>query len=745
MKRFLAVLLAITIVFTLSSCGGETEASSSEANVASGASVETSQPADPGAYVIPTAWNEASINDGTYSYVTAQAEAADGNVSIAGDYLIGSEHGGDHIILTRTALDGTKLDGITIPFPEKSDTVDQSVSFYQFGTDCLWYILTTCVILDQETGKTDGGTYVLKKCDLQGNELVSIPLDEAYGLSKEAYLSGLSLSPDDIPMLCTSGGAFFLNPDGTILSELDLGEAWGLDSFFTDSQGRTYGFDMMEGNLYTMDWENHALGQVAFSTKQGSSFAPGGEDYDLLLVGSAKLWGLDFDTGTQTEILSWEDCDLAGMVGDIAVLDADTWLITIYDALTNGQSILTLSRVPADEVPEKTILTMAIPMSPSYLEWGGTWVEALDAQLAAQMNSFNRMSNTYQVEVVTFSSAQELQLMMVSGDAPDVIHWSSTAWLEDTPSLELYAKKGYLVDLEPLFQSDEELSLDDFIPNVLSLAMERTNGLYAMPVDFYLWGMTAKAEYAGTEPGWTVSEMLSVAESLPEDTALWSYMSQNGLLQSLMQSLSSHFVNVDAGTCNFQTQEFYDILTLCRDYCPAEITETYVEPAESLLGGIGTMGRLGQFIVDQLPQLESEGRVVKGCPGVPGNGYQMIYYSEFSICALSDNLEGAWEFVRSFYGYNFQYNNAGVMSPVRVDALNDKEDWFVEINGMCTMEESLEARKIICGVEDLRNGTSPVLPMVLEEATAFFTGDKTARQVAEILENRVRIYLSEQS
>jgi len=35
--------------------------------------------------------------------------------------------------------------------------------------------------------------------------------------------------------------------------------------------------------------------------------------------------------------------------------------------------------------------------------------------------------------------------------------------------------------------------------------------------------------------------------------------------------------------------------------------------------------------------------------------------------------------------------------------------------------------------------------MVREEAAAFFAGDKTAEQVAEIIESRVKIYLSEQS
>lgn len=124
----------------------------------------------------------------------------------------------------------------------------------------------------------------------------------------------------------------------------------------------------------------------------------------------------------------------------------------------------------------------------------------------------------------------------------------------------------------------------------------------------------------------------------------------------------------------------------------------------------------------------------------------MIFTDEFSICSLSQHKDGAWQFLRTLYGYDFQYSYGTICVALRQDVMNDREDSYQQMySDDLTGEESQYIRDFITSSTNYREISSPVISIVAEEAEAFFAGDKTAQDVAEIIENRVKIYLSEQS
>ena len=61
------------------------------------------------------------------------------------------------------------------------------------------------------------------------------------------------------------------------------------------------------------------------------------------------------------------------------------------------------------------------------------------------------------------------------------------------------------------------------------------------------------------------------------------------------------------------------------------------------------------------------------------------------------------------------------------------------------MEESRTARELIYQATQLRLTEYPCADIIQEEAAAFFAGDKTAEETADIIQSRVEIYLAEQS
>jgi hypothetical protein len=295
--------------------------------------------------------------------------------------------------------------------------------------------------------------------------------------------------------------------------------------------------------------------------------------------------------------------------------------------------------------------------------------------------------------------------------------------------------------LDPLFDADPELSTDDLIPSIYALSKERTGGgFYSMPLYFYFTTLRVSKAYVGDKTSWTISDMLAVQESLPEGMGLWGG-TQSGTLDFLLRESIGEFVDLEAGTCNFETQEFYDLLTLCKNDGPAEYTEGSM-PEEILCCDMAT-GNMGNFATDVIAPLEESGDVLIGYPDAGGSGASIIFYDEMSICALGQQQEGAWQFLRTLMSYDYQYC-ARSMAPVRQDAFEARQDWYMQVTGACTQEQLQEVREFIYNAQHCRTNDSPAVPIVEEEAAAFFAGDKTAEEVARIIQSRVSIYLGEQ-
>ncbi len=750
MKRMFAIVLSAALLLSLCACG---EGAASSAGSASGSQsvlpVQSAKENTDG-YVVPSVWTETSINDGTWGYVTAASELPSANYQ--GGDLIRQDYDEEtqHTTLTRYTLEGQEVSSTDIP-PLEAANADAVETYCYVSDPCfaengIWLVHSQISLLDQETGESES-IYYLEQWSYEGTCLQSLPMADLLKEDDTAeFFYSLALDNQENPIFTTEKYVYFCDGSGRPTDVMDSG---GIGYHFCrDAAGRLYLYAFFDDSqVYTIDWDNHALGSALFTAEMNEQILPGGGEYDFFLKNETTLRGVSLSSGTITEILSWADLDLTNSVGNILYLDADTFLISAYSSLLEGGvQVLTLSRVPAAEIPERAVVRLAVPLN---AEWEGqTWVDSLDHHVAEVLNQYNRSSTTHRVEVETYSSGQELQLKLAAGDAPDLIYWNyTTTWLEEPPSMELYAKKGYLQDLEPLFDADEELSTGDFIPNLLELVRARTDGLYAMPIDFYAVTLTAPKEYVGGQTGWTFSDLLSAAKRMPEDMILMDSPPSSCLEDFLNNSIDC-FVDVNAGTCNFENQEFYDLLTLCRDYCPPESAfgaEYTPAPGGTLLGGAGCIAGTSDFAA-VLKEQEAQGRTPIGYPGAKGNGTVLIFSQEMSICALGQQQEAAWDFMRTLYAYDFQRNGTSIMCAVRQDAFDDKEAYrLAQSEGDCTQDQVMAARELIYGAASIRNYDSPALSIIKEEAAAFFAGDKSAETVAEIIQNRVEIYLGEQS
>ena len=737
MKKWIAVLLTLCLLLSLGACGGKTESVPSVSAKETEPTISVEMTTD-GDYVIPAQWTNNSINDGSYAYVTESAERQTlTNDGLGHYYQIDHDDEKQVNSVTVTKQDGTALYSVEIPFLApitEGDTANDYLGEYVFLEDSLW-VTHYRDSYDPEQGVSNSEGY-LEHWDAQGNRLAKLPLTDYDVNQEDNPLTALTRGEDNGLLMVSQKELLFLDETGEIAARSAVPQDSWLGAC-RDSSGRAYLYDSMSGTLYTVDWANHALGQQLFETEEFAQILPGGGDYDFLLVNETKLSGASLTTGTVTEMLRWADYALTASVGKVEYVDEDTFLISV-SSMMGDTEILYLRRVPASEVPEKETVYLAYPLAEVEEVPDRSWTEVADYTLIDQVNRFNRSSSEYRIEVVTFGSATDLQLLMQSNTPPDLICWDGDG-LESPPSARLYAAKGYLADLEPLLEQDEEFSLDDLIPRCVELLRESYGGMYVLPSSFYARTIMAPEEYVGDSMGWTLEEFYDMANSLPEDVTLWS-SGGDTLLSMILSTSGSRFVDYEAGTCDFENQTLIDILNVCRDRCTeGEDTE------DDALQVVPVMGRFAQFAVDNMLPARAAGKTMIGYPGAVGNGMCLTFQQCMSITASAKHPDAAWQFLRMFLSDDVQ-KQAGMFSPLRASVYQDLENNAVKNNpDEVTQEEYAEAIAMPYHAGCVMVYDDPAAEIALEEAAAFFAGDQTAEDTASVIQSRVSIYLGEQS
>lgn len=153
------------------------------------------------------------------------------------------------------------------------------------------------------------------------------------------------------------------------------------------------------------------------------------------------------------------------------------------------------------------------------------------------------------------------------------------------------------------------------------------------------------------------------------------------------------------------------------------------------------------YFAEELPNYTSAGLFLVGFPGLGGSGVAGIPSSEYSITTLGDQPEGVWAFLQKIYGSDFQGSFMGSnQGTVRTDCLEAAARNKIRDFSMNVDEESFQ---FVLELYDNAVAVFPAEPdlldIITEEAQAYFAGDKTSLEVGEIINNRIFLYLSEQS
>ena len=635
-----------------------------------------------------------------------------------------------------------------------------------------------------DEGYTEGPdeTYTAYKYDMSGNQLLEIDLTEIVNNSEEEWFYPQYVAQDGEGNLyiASDGKIYCFGADGSEKEHIDMDDQWIMNMVSTgDGTVVIEYFANGDDGTTLCKVESGKLGDAITVTGDGdfngmNFFSGAGST--LMASDGNYLYSVDVSTGVSTKMLSWLDSDInASNLTGVAAAGDDQILVLCNRFSMKGNNTFEmgiLTKTPASEIPERTILTLG--------------AEYLDSNVKDAVIDYNRKSNEYRITMVDYSQYnteddytlgnQQLDRDVISGNCPDIISLSSGHQAK-------YIAKGALADLSALLEKDDSISQDDLVAGALK-AYTSDGKLYGMPYYFNVQSLIASVKLVGDRTSWTMSDMTQVIEGLDDTVSVMEYTTQTSFLQQMVYQNMNQYVDYGKATCSFDSDAFKQLLTASAKL-PTE-DELYGDSDEGISWSSddtyqqlqsGDLLMTSAYISGDSYSLKEFyglynnkdfGMVNIGYPTDEGSGVQVSVNYGLAISAKSKYTDVAWDFIKTLLSDDFQAEQWNF--PVTKSALDKtlaeamEQDFYMDENNEkvyydqtayigdteytmspLTQEQVDDFKAMVDGASVAGNYDTDIMDIINEEAAAFFSGDKTADDVAALIQNRVSIYLGETS
>lgn len=379
---------------------------------------------------------------------------------------------------------------------------------------------------------------------------------------------------------------------------------------------------------------------------------------------------------------------------------------------------------------------------------GGVNADA-SSSIRTAINTFNQENKDYYVTIKKYNgNLDRLHADMAAGNGPDIIDMVYSEYYES------YVKNGYLEDLSPYLEQSQYR--DDIIWNVLD-AYKIDGGLYVFVPQFRLKGILINPDYEAFVEEWNMETFLELVDKNQwEKDIIGNAGYPENLLRFMLCGRQEDFIDYGQNTASFETEEFTDMLVLCREYAEnwQNAKEWTLEDTECNTLCMNLV--LGGSFSSYLFYVDIYGReyTIYGYPMVSGQTYGIDPCADScAIYAGSNQKEGAWEFIESLmWESNQKYLGiADPGFPVRRSVLEEmeekaKSETVRSGNEMLTITDS----EILIMENIIYNGSlsrvsidRDIWNVIYEETAPYFAGDKSAEETAHVIQSRVRLILEE--
>ncbi len=506
-------------------------------------------------------------------------------------------------------------------------------------------------------------------------------------------------------------------------------------------------------------------------------------EYSLLLRTNSQIYGVKSDT---QEVVSLFDISTSGY---------STNYIKGYRVLPDGNIALLIMNgsqwkielkklIPRTEEEMANIKTITLGIE------GNSFIEDY-------VTEWNDSGNDFLVEVVKYSADYEdrdavfdqMKQDALSGNLPDIMHFNRDyAVMNDVD----FASMGVLEDLYTYMDKDEIFTRDYFMPSVLN-CFEYNDELLVLPNRVSLeLGTVAKTKFVGDGSDWNFEKHLDMTINPPIEREIENDSKYTRL--SLGVSWSD-WIDYTDGTCHFTDDSFIRYLNFCNEADVIEIEfvpKTDAEWQEYLNSDEHKedMRREALKYIEDREIFSTEGILTcsnytdmakgkfGGEPITVLGDITLTAFDQLAITKTSENKELAWEFIKSqmtdqfytdnlnsapfpvtktgyklyndhyFYNNYFDFSDDYYDEDIRgyVGLVYHVGDELMKI-GKVTEEDAAAVDKYFNMATRKHKITfkeDKMYEIFYEEIDRFFSGECTAEECAEALQNRITIYISEQ-
>ena len=536
-----------------------------------------------------------------------------------------------------------------------------------------------------------------------------------------------------------------------------------------DAESLSWGEDVVIP-IYTWDIFPDAGGNTFYYFSDGSIYR-----YDLDAQQAEKVLNLldcDLDATELTSLYAEEDGAFRVLLG------------TQGSGVDTTYELYDLQRVDPSTLPEKTVLTLA--------------TLSLSQSLRQQVAKFNRENDRYRIEVQDYSEYNEviaspgsytedsssallkLNTELLSGNLPDLIDVSGG----ELPVAQ-YAVKGFLEDLLPYLNADSAVSPDKLMESVLN-AVKTDGKLYQLPTSFQVVSAAGKREIVGGYESWTTDEVEDALKKLPEGATVFNVdYTKSHVLYLCASSAMNRFVDWQAGTCSFDSDEFRSILSFANTF-PDEFDTTNFD-FDEYRSDYRRVGQNQQLLANiafasfddiyyQFAAMDNDVCFV-GYPGASdGLGSGFVPLGSICMTTACKDKDGAWGFIRSLLSMDAQMQSPAfpmlksafeqqAQAAMQQDYVTDESgNQVLDANGnpipvilytVGFFSETVdvyavtpEQYKAVCDLIDRTTSVftfdENLMNILTEETAAYFAGAKTLDETAAMIQNRASLYIAEQ-
>ena len=486
-----------------------------------------------------------------------------------------------------------------------------------------------------------------------------------------------------------------------------------------------------------------------------------GYDRGILISDSSTLWEYHLSEKKMNKILEWGNDTLNLIEYEISALSMaeDECLYVLTHRPYGQESLVRIAFLEESNIPEKQVVLLAMYKHE-------TWRDITYLETMAE--EFNKYNGEYRIEIKPYSGLEEFYNDLLKGNAADIFEMSSI----DKYILE---DKGVLENLSPYFERSVVVKESDLLPAVRSAGYVEGKYVFMFP----RFNVTGYLVAQGTthEGGWTPEEYVSLGE-IYTDSRMGYAAEPVSILRNILLTDSESFINWQDMECYFDDDRF---ISLLERIVRIGETENSITPLEyrknayqwlhdkELLTDTFRISSASEYI--DYRYAYGDFAEFAGHPNQSGKLYYRMEPCEIlGMNSASKVKDGVWAFMEYLLSRENQ-NQIPSSIPIHKESF---ETWlspdeivsraernkksqpgnYIYMN-LFSFEKSEKLpemtdtdkeflRNMVANLywNDTVNGKD-ISNIIFEEAGAFFAGDKTAKEAAEIIQNRVALLLNE--